>query len=132
VAVAVAVAAAVVAAAAAAAAPRRSPHAPGLDNLKTKFSRSLTSWGGPLEGFKNPGDDEDLQQDKRKRHIMREFYDKMTKISNPDYSKDMNAYYFMGALIFDVFIQILLLDMSLAVRVTAAAALVVSIQIVVY
>lgn len=82
-----------------------------LDNLQTKFTRSITLWGGPLPGYETMSDQPDKQGDLRKDHIMTEFYDEMTVLSDYEHSDDMNAYYFMGALIEDVFISILLRDM---------------------
>ena len=84
------------------------------------FSRLILFWGSPLEGLEDEekltdieqggrqsSDGEDLE---RKRYIIENFLDDMNTITDPTRNEKVNAYYFMGGLIFDVISDIILGD----------------------
>jgi hypothetical protein len=89
----------------------------GIDNLRTRYSRSIVFWGGPMDGYTNMEDEvqDDEQDALRKEYMMENFYDTMTEFTDPEKYKSHNSYYFMIALFFDVFIAILLNDCTLAI-----------------
>lgn len=86
-------------------------------NPKSAFSRSIISIGGPLRGYKNTEDRADEQEKKMKKYVVDKLEGKMYKASKGsygDYGKYVSLYYFMTALIFEVFIKILQNDGLLA------------------
>jgi len=99
------------------------------ENPVSQFSRGILFWGGPLnvrddiEGGDEDGDtttDEDdeakQEQDEEdlKDYIVDNFLDDMDALAEEDNHRQLNSYYFMGALIFDVLIDIVAKDGMLA------------------
>lgn len=107
-----------------------------LNNTKSYYSRTLLTWGGPYnhsgsEVMKKYGDDtsdltvdelkemeEELEkedQDKLKKYIVDNFLKEMDDIAASNYHNTIDSYYFMGTLILDVLLEIVIRDGSLAV-----------------
>lgn len=103
-----------------------------LNNTKSFYSRTIVFWGGPykqtLEAQKKIDStgltmeelrekEEELEEDDRdmlKDYIVDKFLKRMDKISSTDYHDDVNSYYFMGALILDVLLEIVIMDATKA------------------
>jgi predicted RND superfamily exporter protein len=71
--------------------------------------------GGPLDGYDNTTVYNREQKDKLKVWIINNLIDDLGQATKPKYSKDVELIYFSTTLIFDVFIQLLALDGSLAI-----------------
>jgi len=104
-------------------------------NLKSMYSRSITTWGGPLhnstieeavergdlrtddDDYKEylDGDQKEVDRTVRKAFIMEHLYDEMEAMAAPEHNAVLRTYYFMIALIFDVFLKILINDMMMAI-----------------
>jgi len=93
------------------------------NNTKCQFTRSILPFGGPLDVkaddgaqlYKNMDDKEDEQDNKRKKWIIKELEKDFANAAKGSYSDYLSVYYFMTSLIFDIFIQILMMDGLLAV-----------------
>jgi len=83
-------------------------------NTKCKFTRSIVSFGGPLPGYRNTRVDEDEQEKKTKKYIIDNLEASFLKASKGGYSDFVTVYYFMTALILDIFLKILQNDGMLA------------------
>ena len=94
-----------------------------LNNTVNMFSRSILSFGGPLAGYNNTEDDEDKQDSKLKTWILDKIIDDVDATTKGDFSKSITVYYFMTAIIFDVFLKILIND---AIKVILSIAFVFS------
>lgn len=97
-----------------------------LDYPYTFFTRSIQYWGEPLDpsmldasNIYNSTNEanktlkeliEKEEERVRKNFIFDNFLDELEEISNVETSTEVNAYYFMGALIFDFILEILLGD----------------------
>eukprot|EP00594_Rhizosolenia_setigera_P013026 CAMPEP_0178956888 /NCGR_PEP_ID=MMETSP0789-20121207/10553_1 /TAXON_ID=3005 /ORGANISM="Rhizosolenia setigera, Strain CCMP 1694" /LENGTH=1093 /DNA_ID=CAMNT_0020638965 /DNA_START=152 /DNA_END=3433 /DNA_ORIENTATION=- len=100
-----------------------------LEYPYTFYSRSIQSWGSPLDTSMldtsniynttnvNETNNETLEklikkeeERVRKSFIFNNFLDDLDEISNVKSSETVNAYYFMGSLIFDFIIEILIRD----------------------
>jgi len=92
-----------------------------VDNPKSKFSRGIIFWGGPLEGQETnlTADEkealEEGEDDLRKDFVIDNFLDKMNKQAEEGTHSFINSYYFMIAIIGDVILQIVLQDALLAI-----------------
>lgn len=92
-----------------------------VENPVSMFSRGIVRWGGPLStsnSTANPDDKEDAEKeddDKRKDYIVDNFLDDMNDLANKGTHSQINTYYFMGVLIFDVLIGIVSQDGMLAI-----------------
>jgi hypothetical protein len=88
-------------------------------NPKSKYSRLIITWGGPLNNVtttpKLPSPDTDPNRAKLKAYIVGEFLGELETISQPTYSDQLNAYYFMGVLILEVLLEIVQRDALLAI-----------------
>ena len=87
--------------------------------LKTDYSRSIVFWGMPLPGYTSIYDRTEKQETAFQEYVMIDskpnLQNELETISAPGYSKAVNTYYFMGALIWEVFLQVLLFDAGKAV-----------------
>eukprot|EP00961_Rhodomonas_salina_P208334 2811287-Rhodomonas_salina.1 len=81
-----------------------------VENPVSMFSRTLLQFGGPVAGFNRTDEDKSDQEKIVKDYVLDNLYDEMEQVAKKSHSKETNTYYFMGALIFDVFIQILIAD----------------------
>eukprot|EP00586_Coscinodiscus_wailesii_P002494 CAMPEP_0172484404 /NCGR_PEP_ID=MMETSP1066-20121228/11874_1 /TAXON_ID=671091 /ORGANISM="Coscinodiscus wailesii, Strain CCMP2513" /LENGTH=1021 /DNA_ID=CAMNT_0013248915 /DNA_START=151 /DNA_END=3212 /DNA_ORIENTATION=- len=95
-----------------------------VDNPVSLYSRSIVFWGAPLAGFEgnetvqregSRRKSSEAQDEKRKRYIIDNFLSDLKKVSSPDHSSLLNSYYFMGALFFDVILDILTQDCMKAI-----------------
>jgi hypothetical protein len=84
-----------------------------VDNQVSQYSRAIMFWGFPLSSELG-GASESKTETKRKDFIMDELFKTMEKYAGTGYNKEINAYYFMSALINDVFIAILANDGTFA------------------
>jgi len=81
------------------------------DNQVSHFSRGILFWGGPLE---NQTSDSDAV-DKRKAIVMDRYLEEMDSEASEDRYSFLNSYYFMGAIIGDVILDIVIQDGLLAI-----------------
>jgi len=82
-----------------------------ITNQQSAYTRTMIYYGYPLAGGCDSGKNkEDTDSDNFKKHVMSDIYGEITKVADPEDSKIINVYYFMTAIIFDVFIDILLRD----------------------
>jgi len=82
-----------------------------ISNQKSAYSRSMIYYGYPLAGGCAGGTDKyETDRENFKKYVMSEIYDDITKATDLEEDKDINIYYFMGAILFDVFIDLLLRD----------------------
>lgn len=96
-----------------------------IDNLVSIYSRGVLIWGGPLNltTYYDDDDDDSLDEEERseqdqadlKQYIVDGFLDEMDYIAEPGSNKNLNSYYFMGSLIFDVLVNIVIWDALLAI-----------------
>jgi len=86
-----------------------------VSNTACKFTRSIIPFGGPLKGYADTKTNSTQQASKLKEYVLNNLEASFAKASKGGYSEYLNVYYFMTALIFDIFIQILLMDASLAI-----------------
>lgn len=89
-----------------------------IDNPISKYSRAILSWGGPLE-IEAEDDDPDKSKEDQDRALLKKWIvdnllEKMDKIASDSHSDKVNSYYFMGTLIVDVLLQIVIADGRLA------------------
>jgi predicted RND superfamily exporter protein len=88
------------------------------DNLESKYSRGIVSWGGPLDAGttdKNNTDElEETEDDERKQYILDNALEAMDKQADESTHSKVNSYYFMIVLIGDVIINIVAQDGLLA------------------
>lgn len=89
-----------------------------IDNPVSLYSRAILSWGGPLE---MEGDDDDPDKTKEdqdrsmlKKWIVDNLLGDMDTIASEKRSDKVNSYYFMGTLIVDVLLKIVIADGRLA------------------
>jgi hypothetical protein len=83
-------------------------------NTKCKFTRSILPFGGPLDRNDNDGvrlylntsHKEDEQDKKLRKYVIDNLESAFLEASKSKYSDKINIYYFMTALIFDVFIKV--------------------------
>jgi hypothetical protein len=86
-----------------------------VSNPVSMYSRSITYFGGPRKGYKNTTDREGEQDAEVKKYVLDNLYEDMQRVSKKSNSKETNTFYFMTAIIFDIFIKILIQDMSAAI-----------------
>lgn len=92
-----------------------------VENQKSKFSRGIIFWGGPLDGQETDLTAEEKEvleegeDDKRKDFVIDNFLDKMNAEAEEGTHAAINSYYFMIAIIGDVILQIVLQDGLLAI-----------------
>ena len=97
-------------------------------NTKCKFTRSILPFGGPLDRktgdgermYKNTEDKEDEQEKALRKYIIDNLESDFAKAAKGSYSDKITVYYFMTALIFDIFIKV---SVALPVTLTPALAL---------
>lgn len=77
-----------------------------ISNQVSMFSRSIIYWGELLDGTK----DEEEADDKRKEFILKNLLKPWNTLTNSNNNEEIKSYFFMGALIFDIIIQILVAD----------------------
>ena len=83
-------------------------------NTKCTFTRSILPFGGPLDRNDNDGvrlylntsHKEDEQDKKLRKYVIDNLESAFVEASTSKYSDKINVYYFMTALIFDVFIKV--------------------------
>jgi predicted RND superfamily exporter protein len=77
-----------------------------ISNQVSMFSRSMIYWGELLEGT------EDIKEsdDKRKDFILKNLLKQWSELIKPKNNEEIKSYFFMGALIFDIIIAILVGD----------------------
>jgi len=80
-----------------------------LDNPKTMFSRSLLYWGELLNGTTTT----DESKDELKKFILSDLLLELNEATEKDNNPEVQTYYFMGSLIFDIILRILAVDASL-------------------
>jgi len=92
------------------------------DNLVSMFSRAIILFGSPLQAAdekkKKAEDEEEAAEADRevlKDYIKDEFLTEMDELAKPETHKELNSYYFMGALILDVLLEIVQRDGMLAI-----------------
>jgi hypothetical protein len=91
-------------------------------NTKSKFTRSILPFGGPLDRtdsdgvrlYLNTTHKEKKQDDATKKYIIDNLEKAFAKTASGSYSDKIQVYYFMTALIFDVFIQVSLCPFTYA------------------
>lgn len=81
------------------------------DNPISLFSRGILQWGGPLE---NQTSDSEAS-DKRKAFVIDRYLEEMDAEADKDRYSFLNSYYFMGAIIGDVILDIVIQDGLLAI-----------------
>jgi len=103
-----------------------------VENPVSMYSRALILWGAPLnlttnntltkvesstlkETEKNAQKKDKIDADALKRYILDNFLSKLDNLAKEDSDEEINSYYFMGALIFDVLIRIVSKDAMLAI-----------------
>eukprot|EP00286_Rhodomonas_abbreviata_P000455 CAMPEP_0181291522 /NCGR_PEP_ID=MMETSP1101-20121128/2012_1 /TAXON_ID=46948 /ORGANISM="Rhodomonas abbreviata, Strain Caron Lab Isolate" /LENGTH=1010 /DNA_ID=CAMNT_0023395919 /DNA_START=391 /DNA_END=3423 /DNA_ORIENTATION=- len=86
-----------------------------VENPVSMYSRTVLFFGGPHEGYKNVDDKEADQEKEVKDYVMDNLYDDIQKVSKRSHSKETNTFYFMTLLIFEVFLQIILMDTMAAI-----------------
>jgi len=100
-----------------------------VENPISMYSRAIILWGAPLnlttsqdnfEASLTLKDNIASRERKKiddaalKNYILENFLEKMDQLAEEDKNPEINSYYFMGALIFDVLIQIVSQDATLA------------------
>lgn len=104
-----------------------------IDNPHSKYSRSMIYFGGPLDGFDEivrysvtcmrvsssacqsivtlastlSEEANNKQMKKLSKYLIKEFYNLLTKRTDPDYTSVENSYYLMPALIIKVILKVL-------------------------
>jgi len=95
-----------------------------IENPVSKYSRAILFWGSPLnitddETSSIENDDEEELETKYtellKTYVVDNFLEKMNKYTKMSYSDEINSYYFMGILIFEVLLEIVTMDGMLAI-----------------
>ncbi|CAJ1966509.1 unnamed protein product [Cylindrotheca closterium] len=92
-----------------------------VENPKSKYSRGIIFWGGPLEAQETDltaDEKEALEENEdeiRKDFVIDNFLDEMNQQAEEDTHASVNSYYFMIAIIGDVILQIVLQDALLAI-----------------
>ena len=91
-----------------------------VDNQKTMFTRSIVLWGAPLEGYENEYDRQEDQEQEFEDWAMgrnadygtgsKGLYDPLQKVTEENPGKVVSSYYFMGALIWPIFLEVLIAD----------------------
>jgi len=84
------------------------------NNTKCKFTRSILPFGGPLDRttdggermYMNTTDQEDEQDAKLRKYIVDNLEGDFFKAAGRSYSDKITVYYYMTALIFDIFIKV--------------------------
>lgn len=82
-----------------------------VSNPVSQYSRSMFYWGKLLNGTK----DSEESRDKTKEFILQNLLDKWNIISAEDHNSYVETLFFMGVLIFDIIIKILVTDATLAI-----------------
>jgi hypothetical protein len=93
-------------------------------NPKSQFTRSILPFGGPLDRndidgvrlYLNTSHDKDKQTRATKQYIIDKLEKDFAKTASGSYSDKIQVYYFMTALIFDVFIQVSLCPFSVILK----------------
>uniref|UniRef100_A0A7S1B9P9 SSD domain-containing protein n=2 Tax=Corethron hystrix TaxID=216773 RepID=A0A7S1B9P9_9STRA len=88
-----------------------------ITNQKSKFSRGIVFWGGPLgnrEVANYTEEREEEDEKKLKKYIVDSFLQDMNELSSENYNQDLNSYFFMGSLILEVLFDIVQTDALLA------------------
>merc|ERR1719463_272545 len=103
-----------------------------IENQKSQFSRATILWGSPpnvtitftdeeeKERETMTQEEKDDQVDQKngealKDYVVDDLLEEMKELANTEKSAEMNSYYFMPALLFEEFIQILQTDGLLAI-----------------
>jgi len=95
-----------------------------IDNPVSKFSRAVLFWGSPLNftGNKLASEisEEEEEMDEKyenylKSYVIDTFLEKMNNFTESSYSNELNSYYFMGILIFEVILEIVTRDAMLTI-----------------
>lgn len=81
-----------------------------FDNPVAMFSRSVIYWGSPLLGTPNEEKEQRSSDDVLKNFIIGRHLENFQTITNDNHSLLVRTYYFMGALIFQVILNILIKD----------------------
>mmetsp|Transcript_17808 Transcript_17808/g.40449 ORF Transcript_17808/g.40449 Transcript_17808/m.40449 type:complete len:421 (+) Transcript_17808:209-1471(+) len=71
-----------------------------ITNQKSKFSRGIVFWGGPLgnrEVANYTEEREEEDEKKLKKYIVDSFLQDMNELSSENYNQDLNSYFFMGS-----------------------------------
>lgn len=89
-----------------------------VENPFSLYSRAILSWGGPLD-MEYEDDDPDVKQKDKDRKLLKKWIvdnllKQMDEIASPRYNDKVNSFYFMGSLIVDVLLKIVLGDARLA------------------
>lgn len=82
-----------------------------LEHPVAKFSRSIVYWGAPLKGaIDNETSNEKSSGELLKRFILGRHVENLNNFTKRNYSRHVQIYYYMGSLIFQVVLEILLTD----------------------
>jgi len=81
-----------------------------LNNPKTMFSRSILYWGELLDGTTTT----DESRDELKKFILSDLLLELNEATEKGNNPEVQTYYFMGSLIFDIILGIIVFDGSLA------------------
>lgn len=91
-----------------------------IDHQVSQFSRGIVWWGSPLTDRseltmeeKEEADEKD--EEDRKDFIVEHYLEEMDEQASPGTHETINSYYFMGALIIDVILEIVQQDAMLAI-----------------
>jgi hypothetical protein len=77
-----------------------------VENQKSMYSRSILYWGELLEGTK----DSEESEKKLKEYILENLIKEWNKSTNSNNNEEVQSYYFMGVLIWDLILNILIFD----------------------
>eukprot|EP00551_Chaetoceros_affinis_P010007 CAMPEP_0203669662 /NCGR_PEP_ID=MMETSP0090-20130426/5962_1 /ASSEMBLY_ACC=CAM_ASM_001088 /TAXON_ID=426623 /ORGANISM="Chaetoceros affinis, Strain CCMP159" /LENGTH=1171 /DNA_ID=CAMNT_0050534389 /DNA_START=203 /DNA_END=3718 /DNA_ORIENTATION=- len=77
-----------------------------ISNPVVMYSRSFFYWGKLLNGTK----DDDESEDKLSKFVVDNLYTNWTDITSADYNPEVQSYYLMVSVIFDIILQILAVD----------------------
>lgn len=87
-------------------------------NLVSMYSRAVLEWGSPLDVTTDDDaqSDPDLTEQEKDRKILTKWVsssllDDMNKVANVKHDPNVNSYYFMGSLLIDVFLKVVVEDM---------------------
>uniref|UniRef100_A0A7S3KY13 SSD domain-containing protein n=1 Tax=Amphora coffeiformis TaxID=265554 RepID=A0A7S3KY13_9STRA len=92
-----------------------------VDNLVSHYSRGILLWGGPLEVRStdltpDEVDDQDADDsEQRREYVVDNFLDEMERLAEGGTHDEINSYFFMEAIIFDILIEIVIRDGLLAI-----------------
>jgi len=83
-------------------------------NAKSAWSRSIITFGGPIDGYNNVKTKRREQRNVLKAWIIKNVLDDLEAATKPSFTKDVKMIFFSTTLIFDVFIALLVQDGTLA------------------